>query len=286
MTHSKARFVPLLAFLRLLPACSDDDGSGDVAVNIWGEEFIEDGIPTAAFEDGGSATFTKFLIAIGTVSVDDTKNGNGGSLDMATVYDLVVPGPHDVGTISQIAAVTHDDFAYRVVPVTSAAIVHASTTNADAQKMADMGWSIYVEGSFVSGADTKTFAWGFAETTHYDRCVDVSADQELSGVVVVDGGVVEAQLTIHGDHFFYDDLQSPDALLRTEALAAADADADGVVTLTELDAVKLADIGMDRGPFGVAASDVNDLGAYMRAATRTLGHFNGEGHCEVHEHGG
>lgn len=275
MTKLHMIFLALL----LLTACGE--GSGTVEVTIWGEEYIEEGIPSGEFEDGGSATYDKFLIAVAAVSLADTDGGEAGALATATVFDLVVPGPHVVGELADVSAVAHDDFGYRVAPVDASTAAHASVAAGDRQMMADMGYAIYVEGSFTSGGDTKTFAWGFSDATQYARCVDLSSGQEVSGVVVVDGGVADAELTIHGDHFFYDDLQSPNALLRTASLAAADADMDGEVTLAELDAVPLADIPSEQGPYGVGAGDVNDLGGYVRAATRTLGHFNGEGHCDV-----
>jgi hypothetical protein len=86
-------------------------------------------------------------------------------------------------------------------------------------------------------------------------------------------------VTVHGDHLFYDDLASPDALLRFEAMAAADADADGEVTLEELHQVRLASLSSDQGTYGVGSFDIDDLGAFVRAATQTVGHYDGEGHC-------
>ncbi len=276
-----ARLATLTAIAAAVTACSSE-GSGDVALSIWGEEYIEEGIPAAEFEDGGSAVFTKFVIAIGTVTLADTAGGTSETVAVDSAFDLVTPGPHAVGSLTDLAATTHDAFDYHVVPASATTAAHASTSAADLQAMVSEGWSILVEGTFTSGTDTKSFRWGFSEATHYAGCVDVSSGQDLAGVVVVDGARSEAQLTIHGDHFFYDDLLSSDAKLRTEALALGDADMDGEVTLDELDAVTLASLSSELGPYGVAASDVNTLGAYVRAATRTLGHFNGEGHCEVH----
>jgi hypothetical protein len=102
----------------------------------------------------------------------------------------------------------------------------------------------------------------------------------LPGVVVRDDGA-SAQLTIHGDHLFYDDLLSAEAKLRFDTLAAADADMDGELTLDELAAVPLSSIPPALGPYTAAGSNIDDLAAYVRAATLSLGHFNGEGHCEV-----
>ena len=96
--------------------------------------------------------------------------------------------------------------------------------------------------------------------------------------MVTNGGNESVQLTIHGDHFFYDDLASEEAVPRFNAMAAADTSGDGKVTLDELGAVKLVDI--DEGTYGTgSASHVDDLGAFVQALTATLGHYRGEGHC-------
>ncbi len=60
-------------------------------------------------------------------------------------------------------------------------------------------------------------------------------------------------------------------------MAAADANDDGEVTLEELEAVPLVEI--DEGTYGTgSASHVDDLGEFVRALTRTIGHYRGEGH--------
>ncbi len=275
------RIHPLVAVASLAAAgCSAGGGTGDVAVRIWGEEYIEQGIPAAAFEDGWSARFDKFIVAVSGVRLRGAA-GEVGRLDGTTVFDLVAPGPHEVGMLRDVEAVTHDDFGYSIVAAPGDAAGHASVSDADLAWMNDNGYAIHVEGSFGDGSVDKRFRWSFSTPAHYARCIDVGGSQEVSGVVVTAGGVAEAQLTIHGDHLFYDDLLSSDAVLRGANLAMADADDDGEVTQAELSALPLANIPGDQGPYGVAASDVDDLGGYLEAATRTLGHFNGEGHCEV-----
>src|SRR5690606_14184262 len=113
------------------------------------------------------------------------------------------------------------------------------------------GYSVYVEGSFSKAGVTKSFRWGFATNTAYDDCSAELSGKVADGVVVPEGGVDAVELTIHGDHFFYDDLQSPDAALRADHLADADADGDGEITLEELAQVELAAIPAEKGPFGV-----------------------------------
>lgn len=270
-----------------LAGCGDDDptetpsGSGTARIEIWGEEYIEQGIPAAEFEDGWSATYSKFLVVVGDVAVADESLGEGATLSGLQLLDLVTPGPHDLGETAALAEGNWRNVSYRVASFAAGTTTHSSATDADAALMEAGGYSVYVEGSSTNGTDTFTFAWGFANTTTYSDCVDVGGGQETSGILVPDGAPVSVQLTIHGDHLFYDDLASGDALLRAQNFADADADADGEVTLAELDAVDLADLPAGAGTYGVGAGDVNTLGDFVRASTRTLGHFNGEGHCTV-----
>jgi len=263
----------------LLVACgSDSRGEGSVVVSVWGEDYIEDGIPADGFEDGWSIEYDKFLIALGDVSIE--KDGaNGRSLAGIAVFDLTEAGPHGFGSIEGLAEGNWDEFGF------SSLVADAYTERSDSAGAADLelmvaeGYNVYVSGRASKAGAEVRFAWGFAEPVRYASCVDLSEGQETAGVVVGDKASVEAQLTIHGDHLFYDDLASREAKLRFDVIAAADADDDGEVSLDELAAVRLADLGPDQGTYGVGASDVDDMRAFVEAATTSLGHFNGEGHC-------
>ena len=267
-------------FLMLNTGCGGDAGTGTVVVTAWGEDYIEEGIPVAEFADGWSASFDTFLIVLGDVTFS---NADGGQASMSglTLYDLATPGPHAMGRSEPLEATNWQSVGYRMAVATPDADVHASATEGTLTTMLDGGYSVYVEGSATNGTDTYACRWGFTDSVRFDDCVDVGGGQETRGVVVTAGGAVEMQLTIHGDHFFYDDLQSGDAALRFENIAAADTDTDGEVTLAELALVPLASLPADNGPYGVGAADANDLGAYMRSAVVALGHLNGEGHCRV-----
>lgn len=91
------------------------------------------------------------------------------------------------------------------------------------------------------------------------------------------GGEAGTELTIHGDHLFYDGLEDPDAGLQGQPIVAADADGNGVITQDELAAVDVAGLGYSVGQH----SEVTDLDAFITFLTRTLGHVDGEGHCQV-----
>jgi hypothetical protein len=239
-----------------LCACGSEDGgqggSGRVSFTVWGEEFIENEIPAHEFEDGWSVKFEQFSLSIGNVYVRDESGAEGGEISGLERFDLVEPGPQPLGSLA-VAARAWNEVGYAVSEVS-------------------------VSGTATRGDETRTFAWDFGNTTRYDDCVSDQDGRVVHGIVVPNGGDEVVELTIHGDHFFYDDLASADAVPRFDAIASADSDGDGAVSLEELDAVALVTI--PEGTYGTgSASRIDDLGAFVRAQTTTLGHFRGEGHC-------
>jgi hypothetical protein len=276
MTSSTAPSIPAACLLSaaLLTGCTGDD-TGQVRLTTWGEEFIEQGIGAEEFEDRSSVRFDRFLIHLGGFSA----RGPAGELNEARSWlvNLVSPGPHALATVTA-ASGQYDEIAYTVAPLTDDAELHASATGEDRALMEGGPYSVYVEGEAVHQGASQRFAWGFSDTTEYVECQQEVDGRLRPGFDVGVGGTTPVELTIHGDHLFYDDLASESAVLRFAALAEADADENGEVTLDELAAVSLIELPADTYGTG-NFSDVDDLGAFLRALTRTLGHFNGEGHC-------
>jgi hypothetical protein len=258
-----------------LAGCGDQEGggAGTLTLTTWGEDYIEQGIPATEVEEGAAINFSKFLIALSELRVADASGAVGGELGEQRVFDLVPPGPHQLARFTAIGAQRWDRLGARIAPASGAVAGNASA--ADVTLMNQRGLSIYLEGSIqpATGAPLS-FAWGFDTATRYEDCED--AEGKL-GVVVPTGGSATAQLTMHGDHFFYDSLQG-DAKLRVEALLAADTDADRALTLTELAAVDLTTLPLDQYDTAGDGS-VKTLADFVRALSRTLVHFQGEGHC-------
>jgi hypothetical protein len=129
--------------------------------------------------------------------------------------------------------------------------------------------AVQVEGTLTCGGEDKLFRWAFDEHTVYD-CAP-------SDLTVPVGGEDSTELTVHGDHLFYDGLENPDAAVRGEALLEADTDGDGEIALGELEAVSVPALGYEVGRY----SDVLDLRSFVSHLTRTLVHVDGEGECLV-----
>lgn len=267
-----------LSFLGLT-ACGE--GKGTVTFTTYGEDYIEKQIPAstnggAGFVDGWTVKYDKFLVMLGEVTVA-THEETAATQGKSKVFDVHKPGPVVVETFTDLPAKEWDHVSYAIAP-----FAEAEAGNADAQDVAMMktgGYSVYVEGTATKGTVTKHFAWGFPTNTVYEHCENPDLGE---GVTVPDGGEEKVELTLHGDHLFFDDLQSPRAKLRFQALADADklgiVGADGEITLEELAAVDLTELPADQyGTGGVG--NVHNLRDFVTALVRTVGHYRGEGEC-------
>lgn len=239
--------MPSFSLIFSLIACS----TGTWTVDTWGEDYIETGIPAAEFSDGCSVTFSSFEVEITEGQLLDGNGDAVADLEPARV-DLVPVGPHDLGSV-EVPAGTYTTARFVIAP--------------------DASDSVHVAGELSCGegeeAETVAFDWSFSTTTTY-LC-------EPDALTVPSAGEVTTELTVHGDHLFYDTLEADDAVLQGWPIVNADADADGSVTLDELEAVSLAPLGYSVGQY----SEVEDLAAFVRHLTQTVGHVDGEGHCGV-----
>lgn len=265
-----------LAGLSLLGLAACGEGTGTVTFTTYGEDFIEREIPASAFEDGWTVRYSKFLVMLGEVTVE-THGEVAATQATAKVFDVHRQGPVVVETFRDLPAKEWDHVSYAIAPWP-----HAEGVNADAADVARMkseGSSVYVEGTATKGSVTKRFAWGFPTDTLYTHCESPDLG---AGVTVPKDGLETVQLTLHGDHLFFDDLQSPEAKMRFDAMAAADqlgtAGPDGQVSLEELAAVDLTEL--PAGQYGTGGvGNVRNLRDFVTALVRTVGHFRGEGEC-------
>jgi hypothetical protein len=273
-----------------LLACGSSDpagsgGDGTLAFTTWGEELIEVEIPPdpgdgSGFVDGWTVSYDKFLVNFQNIIVADSRGETAVTLDGSMLFDNKLPGVKPIARWT-VPAQAWDRVSYEIAPVDVETTLAGGATEADAALMVAGGYSLYVSGTATKDPIEKRFSWGFAIGTRYDECQSEQGGTEQSGVVVTNNTSVDVQLTTHGDHLFYDRLQaSPDpsiaTSLRFDALAASDADADGDVTLTELEATPL-DVRL-YDPSGLGA--VN-YGQFVTSLARTVGHFRGEGECTV-----
>ena len=184
----------------------------------------------------------------------------------AELYDVVPAGPHGMGALEADGGVWRS-VRFTVAP--SPELSAGNTTGDQATMMQNLGASVALAGDLTCGGTTVTFEWIFDTATTY-TC-------DPTNLVVGASREASSQLTVHGDHLFYDSLVDPDAGLQAQAYVDADADEDGVLTMEELRAAPIAPTGLDVG----GQSGIETLWDYLSAQTTTLGHIDGEGHCDV-----
>ncbi len=293
MQTSSRRLAACTLLLALATAgCSESPGT--VEVSIWGEAFVEQEIgpargpaDEAGLQNGWTVTFTRFLVHVADFTVASSTGAAGGALPGGRAYDLhtTTGSAAPYGTLPDIAAGRMDRVSFRLVPPTTGS-VRGNATEADLAALRAGGFSVYVEGQAArpGRAAPVTFRWGFTNAVRFERC---AGDNHQPGLAIPSGGTARAQITVHGDHFFYDSLVGEtDPLgnsltrLRFDALAAADANNDHEVTLDELAAVDLTTL--PTGQYGTGSlPGVNSLRDFVTTQVNSLGHFNGEGECQV-----
>ena len=280
------------AFLAALASgCGSSDpvesgGSGSVTFTTWGEEYIEQGIPAddgdhSGFVDGWSVRYDKFLVNFQSIRLANSRGESAGMQARSLLVDNTVAGVKSLRAFAEVPAEAWDRISYEIAPVTPDTELAQSTGEDAKALMLDGKFSVYVAGTASKATLEKKFAWGFAIGTHYSDCHAEQDGRDQPGIVVTNNTNIDVQLTTHGDHPFYDRLQSsadPTILtsLRFQAIANADADADGEVTLEELDATPL-----DVRVYDQSGLRAPTLGAFVTALARTIGHFRGEGECSV-----
>lgn len=276
-----------------LPGCGGDPtgdaGTGDEKLTTWGEDYIENEIPAdptgeGGFVDGWRLHYDKFLVVHAAFTVADASGALAASLDRPRMTDNTKPGRKVLATFTGLEAKAYENVSYAIAPATADAVIVTGTAD-DLAAMVKGGFSLYVEGSAEKGATRKTFHWGFATATRYAGCHVEEDGKDTLGVVVTRGSTDTTELTTHGDHFFYDRLQSsPDPAIKTslrfaEKAAADDppnGDGDGEITLEELDRALI-----DVRTYDPSGFDAPTLGAFVRALARTVGHYRGEGECTI-----
>lgn len=263
-----------MRWMFLVLALTGCGGIGQVSLTSWGEDYIEQGIPSSVFADGYSVHYTKFLVVIRDFTMAKQTGEKGPVQATPIVVDVTKPGPIELVKFNPVDALKYDRVSYGIGPATDA-IGAGAVAAADVEAMRSGNRSIFVEGTVSKGAVSKRFSWAFSLDTHYSECTNPDFGE---GVTVPNGGNETVELTIHGDHFWYDDLQSPEAKVRGEAITNADANSDGEITQAELAAVQLTTLPITQYGTG-SAGNVKTLGDFVSALGRTIGHFRGEGEC-------
>lgn len=288
----------LRAFLLTsLAASGCAQATGTLAVEISGEDIATMGLPVGdiAFADGWSIAVEHVFIVVEDFEISD--GTTTFPIDTpSTLIDLHA-GDQRVWTLSSVPAQRWSQVGYHIARPTAATARLGDVTQADLDAMVAAGVSL----RFIGTATHATHGsieidLGLPMAAHMERCE--SGVDGTDGFVIPPSGTHETQMTIHLDHLFFDSARSEEPNLRFEAMAAA-AGADRTLTYADLATQSLADLrGLDGMPLldeeGMPIAyeppssglPMQNLQAYVFSQALGVGHFEGEGHCDYHDHDG
>jgi len=294
--HSTRWFVAILATLPMMAGCSEDVGSLQIFVEP--EDSIG-GIGSEYFEDGWAVSYDEFLVSVGNARAARTDTNETLKDASAFVLDLkrAPTSGYLIAEMNDVSAGAWHRFGFDLPNAKSGMKTLAPTTAADVDMLVQNGYSLYFEGA-IEKADGKscppgdpdpakcvaapkvTFRWGLAAGTSFDDCATVDG---IAGFAIPAGGATQIKPTIHGDHWFFNDMTAGAEIVERRAQYIADCDLnhDGETTLEELKQVSAAEVfpspmydlsGSFSGPIETAYD-------YVLAQARTLGDFQGDGEC-------
>ncbi len=256
--------VPAVVLGICLTGCgSASEGDGTLRFTAYGEDFIEQEIPAEVFVDGWRVEFSSFIVALGGLSAGDA------SVPGTFIVELARPSAGTGHTLEEIGVPsgTAPTIAYSLVPPSAEAITDLDDATLTA--MVASGASVWARGVATKGDVTISFDWPLDVQAQYVNCETEER--------VAEAQTVEGILTIHADHLFYDDLDSSEPNVAFDLIAESDADGDGNVTIAELGAQSIA----TQERYQVGSRDIDDLYGFILAQAGTVGHINGEGHCDL-----
>ena len=292
MTNSRRTPLRYLLLLSALGACGDEgsSGAGSLRIHISGEEGAREGYPVGsgddaiAFADGWTLEFHKVLVSIADFTLR-ASSGEDAELELEPVVADLHLGEPRLWTIEDVPARRWDRVGYRYAPPSDDARKANEVRDADLEKMADHGYSLYLEATATKDDRKVELEYGFELEVAMTECVNGQDDTD--GLIVANNAVNEAQITVHLDHLFFDTYATDEAALRFEPMAAvapesgpltleALAEQDNLSDLEDAEGAPL-ELGYDPGSaFDPVPRNLRD---YVIAAATTTGHFNGEGHC-------
>jgi hypothetical protein len=276
----------------MLAACSSDDsaGQGSLRIKISGEEAALTGYPVQtgdheiAFSDGWELAFQKILVSLTDFNLQ-AEDGDDAELAAGPVVADLHLGQPRLWSFAGVPARRWDRVGFTLEPPTRKSKAVNEIDDADVTRMADEGYAILIQATAKKDDRTVQLDYGFPFTVVSTRCEN--GMDRTDGIVVANGAVNEAQVTIHLDHLFFDSFAVDDAGLHFEPMAAV-APASGPLTLADLS--KQANLSDLKDPGGAPLDLAYDPGSvfnpvpktledYVIDAATTIGHWNGEGHC-------
>jgi hypothetical protein len=285
-----------LSFAGAMTGCPSTP-TGDLVVSLQAEDTIAEGLAAGTGDeqitDGWAITYTKFIVALGHVHVQQA-GGAVNEVEMDTLADLrsVSSAGRPVQTLTALPTGRYT-FEYDT-PIASADMTRdASVSAADQARMVAEGCTYLIQGTATREARSIAFDFCLAAET----VLECSAMEGAEGIVI-NSGSNSAAMTLHGDHLWFNGFPDGDegvVLRRAGWLALVDdrTGMDGMLTNADLTATPVTVLDPTlyslTGAPSVDGMPITNLLQYARAQVTTQGHLNGEGECLAngmgHDHG-
>jgi hypothetical protein len=264
--------IPLLALAACAPVAV-----GAVEVTITGEEAATEGLPfsedgeTLAFSDGDwTVTFDRYVVALRDVTLGDAAIAGPFLVDLSKATGE--PPAFLLGTLDEVE-IGRTPFGFTIEAAEADATVLGDISDEVKDAMVLAGASYAIAGAASDGVDTVRFDWQLAAHTRNSECTN--GDDGTQGVVVIENAKVEAEITVHIEHVFYDTLGVEGPSLVMDPMVAL-AGEDGVVSTEDLAAAAIDPIVYDKGSY-----DVHDMLGLLTVGAASQAHLNGEGLCTL-----
>ncbi|HSI05029.1 MAG TPA: hypothetical protein VLC93_11145, partial [Myxococcota bacterium] len=214
-----------------LAACGDEGGggggSGSVQAFVVAEETIPEGLTPGDglenIQDGWTVTYDSFLAVIGNFRA--ARQGSGDQRISNDVYIVDMKSlPTNGFTIAEfddIEAARWDRVGFDMPRAAADTPCAPSVSADDCDFMRTHHFSVYFAATLTkpdgesclraAGGGTSdcvaapeiSFVFGLSSGTSYDDCSD---EDDVPGFAVPSGGTVQVKPTIHGDHWFFDNI--------------------------------------------------------------------------------
>ncbi|MBI3205889.1 MAG: hypothetical protein HYZ29_30415 [Myxococcales bacterium] len=259
---------------------------GGLTVTATADQPVVTGLTTA---DGWKVRFDRFVMSLGYVSLDrDDACDTYAGANYGRLLDFVRSSPQRVGAVY---AVGDCQLGFRVPEPPSSAVLGEGVTAGDLDFMraessdkyaTDAGITLRVAGAAEKGGTTKTFDWAFRRALVYEDCGVGGGSPSIS---LASEASETLDLLIRGQALFQTDLDDQSAELRFEPFARADdehGDGDGNVTLDELAALPLGELGKASGPWATDTTKWKSFRDYLYLGlVPTVPRFRATGRCSV-----
>lgn len=295
-----------ILFVGFVPACDNGSGTqkGNIQMYVEPEwtliNGIEPGEDAENIKDGWRVEYNTFYMSIGEVAVGKSNQTPAYTMNKHYIVDLKNT-PLSGALVAEFKDVPegHWDQVSYAMPAASEQSETLGTVPANVMaRMKDNGLAVKLSMTLTKENGQRCpYLVNTNNPADPQRPCDavstITADWELpfparaggcqteleTGLTVPAGGTVAIKLTIHADHFFFTTFRHTDVTRIVQHIVDADLNADGEVTFTELEATPVTVLVSDIFDLSMIPGQLNTLLDYVRWATITLPHYQGDGGC-------